>query len=199
MAATTRATTTRAARGHRRARNLIVALTASAALVAAGCGSDSSEEATSTPLRKAAGCQSGSESGTRVIRRHLPRRCGGTGDPATHRRGLARRQSAPRPRGSAGRPARRLQAERDPGRTGQGQGPAHGRVDLRRSERGKTLSLKPDLVVTSIRDIVETLAVEKLKDKVPVAAFGILEPADVWRNYTRSPTPWAAATRSLPI
>ena len=185
MAATTRATTTRAARGHRRARNLIVALTASAALVAAGCGSDSSEETTSSTA-KAAGCQSGSESGTRVIKDTF---LGDVEAPVTPQRIVAGwlvgnqlldlgvplvgllddyKQNA-------------TQEELDKAKDL----PTVGSISDGLSAE-KTLSLKPDLVVTSIRkDIVETLAVEKLKDKVPVAAFGILEPADVWRNYTK--------------
>ena len=185
MATITRVTTTRAARDSRRARNLIVALAASVSLVAAGCGGDSSDEDTSSTA-KAAGCQTGSESGKRTLKGTF---LGDVEVPATPQKivagWLVGNQLI-----DLGVPLAGLLDDYKQNATQEELDKVKDLPTVGSLADGlsaeKALSLKPDLVVTSIReDVIDTLAVEKLKGKVPVAAFDIKEPADVWRNYTK--------------
>ena len=185
VAVAARPATDRGPRRGRRARSAVVALTAAVTLVAAGCGSDESSDESSVST-SAAGCSTGSESGTRTISdTHF-----GDVEVPAHPQRIVAGWLVGNQLIDLGVPLAGLlddyqqnasQAELDKVKDL----PTVGSIADGLSAE-KALSLKPDLVVTSIRqDVVETLAVDKLKEQVPVAAFDIKEPADVWRNYPK--------------
>jgi len=169
-----------------RARNLIIALTATASLVAA-CGSDDSSS--SSPADKgvkAVGCKSEQTSGERVIKDTFYGDVTIPADPqriisgwlvGTELIDLGVTPVGMLEDGKTNATPEELAKVKDV--------PTIGAIASGINTE-QVMELKPDLVITFIRkDVAEKLNTKALDGVAPVVAFEIEEPIDVWNNFPK--------------